>query len=110
MSGIHDARRPLAGFCLDIDGDSWHRDDHRCEHCGFGIDDAGDGRGYYDEPLVTAVAAAADSLEWRTDCGVTEPVEEDYALGDWEPCVHCDDDTCVARVCLPATLTPTRAK
>jgi hypothetical protein len=43
-------------------------------------------------------------MEWHTDCGVVEDIDPsdpgEYELGDWEPCVHCDDNDCVARICL----------
>jgi hypothetical protein len=67
----HDARRPIAGTCVDIDGSSWHKDGQVCEHCGFGIDDFGDARGFWREPLVqlpidnavTTTAAHINTLE-----------------------------------------------
>lgn len=30
-------RRPIAGHCIDIDRQTWHRDGERCQHCGFGV-------------------------------------------------------------------------
>jgi hypothetical protein len=53
--GWHDRyfqRSPVAGHCVSIDGDSWHSDGECCECCGFGIDDYGDGCGFWREPLV----------------------------------------------------------
>lgn len=44
-------RWPLAGKCIDIDGNTWHKDGENCEFCGFGIDDYSDGRGFWNEPL-----------------------------------------------------------
>jgi hypothetical protein len=49
-------RQPIAGACVSIDGDSWHRDGEHCEHCGFGLDDFGDGSGFWHEPLIAAPA------------------------------------------------------
>ncbi len=37
----------IAGTCVDIDGDSWHRDGDRCDRCGFGF-----GAGAWSEPTV----------------------------------------------------------
>lgn len=48
----HYARRgPIAGHCGD-GVTSYHRRGHACEACGFGIDDFGDGLGFWGEPLV----------------------------------------------------------
>ena len=33
---------------------------------------------------------------WHCDCGINEPAQAEYELGDSEPCVHCEDG--VARV------------
>jgi hypothetical protein len=40
------------------------------------------------------------SIEWHgTKCKMIAPVEtDDYAIGDWEPCVDCGDIDCVAYV------------
>jgi len=48
----HSRRYPLAGKCVDVDMESWHRNGEHCDHCGFGIDDFGDGKGYWSEPLL----------------------------------------------------------
>lgn len=41
-------------------------------------------------------------LEWHTDCGEIDPIDPlddgEYEVDDWEPCVYCDDDDCVARI------------
>jgi hypothetical protein len=50
------SRGAIAGYCVDIDGASWHQDGTACEHCGYGIDEdpdrPGSGRGFFGEPLV----------------------------------------------------------
>lgn len=51
---IEACRSPIAGACVDIDGDSWHKDGQRCERCGFGIDadpDSNGFRGFWGEPI-----------------------------------------------------------
>lgn len=51
---IEACRSPVAGSCVDIDGDSWHKDGQRCDRCGFGIDAApgtNGYRGYWGEPI-----------------------------------------------------------
>lgn len=59
----HAGRQPLAGHCVSIDGESWHRDGQSCARCGFGIDDFGDGRGHWDEPLLVAAPAGDEDAE-----------------------------------------------
>ena len=46
------ASLPVAGHCVDIDGASWHKDGDRCQRCGFGINDFGDGIGAWGEPVI----------------------------------------------------------
>jgi hypothetical protein len=48
----YSTRSPIVGHCVDAGGRSGHRGGHACEACGFGIDDFGDGRGFWGEPLV----------------------------------------------------------
>ena len=49
---IPGGREPRAGICVTIDGDSWHTNGQHCSYCGFGIDEAADGLGFWNEPIV----------------------------------------------------------
>lgn len=44
---------PMPGRCQDqdLDGGSWHKPGDQCILCGFGIDDFGDGLGFWSEPV-----------------------------------------------------------
>ncbi len=50
-------------------------------------------------PLMAGMAVSTkDGLIWRAGCGHVELVTENYDEGDSEPCVHCEDEDCVATV------------
>jgi len=60
----------IAGYCVDIDGGTWHQDFEVCPHCRFGLweDPATPGRGAYGEPV--GVEHAFDSMGSRVDSTV----------------------------------------
>ncbi len=48
--------------------------------------------------VLIAGTVESSGLVWRSLCGHVEPMTEDYDDGDSEPCVHCEDEDCIATV------------